>query len=93
MAARKSRRPRHQAVADRVCEAATELTAERLPSAYAAQWIMVHDVAGYLGMSDEEVLEAIRVAGGGLACIGTPAHKMCSFGDRSCGWSLWIPPR
>ena len=69
-------------MADQVCEAVKELTAERSSRGHAAQWIMVHDVARHLGISDDEAQEAIRAAGARLRCEGNPPHSVSLI----CGW-------
>ncbi len=59
---------RRRSLADEICEAVKDLTADRASRTYAAQWVMVHDVEKRLGIDDHEVLAAIEQAGGRLAC-------------------------
>ena len=53
----KPKRPKHKRppdLVDRLCKAVEELTAERASRSYGPQWVMVHDVARRLGISDEQ---------------------------------------
>ena len=53
----KPKRPKHKRppdLVDRLCKAVEELTAERASRSYGPQWVIVHDVARRLGISDEQ---------------------------------------
>ncbi len=50
-----AKRPSSKAdLADRLCDAVKHLAAERSSRSHGAQWIMLHDVARHLGISDDE---------------------------------------
>ena len=58
-----SSRPRSQPdLAEALCDAITELTAERAARSYGPQWIMLDTVARHLSISDEEAQEAVALA-------------------------------
>ena len=58
-----SSRPRSQPdLAEALCDAITELTAERAARSHGPQWIMVHSVARYLGISEEQAQQAVALA-------------------------------
>ena len=53
----KPKRPKRKGpldLVDRPCKAAEQLTTERASRSYGPQWVMVHDVARRLGISDEQ---------------------------------------
>ena len=49
-------------LADRLCDAVKHLAAERSSRSHGAQWIMLHDVARHLGISDDEAQRAVVLA-------------------------------
>ena len=51
---KRPKRKRRPDLVDRLCKAVEELTAERASRSYGPQWVMVHDVARRLGISDEQ---------------------------------------
>ena len=55
------RRPKANIV-DRVCDAVRQLTARRASRAVGPQWIMLHDVARRLGISEVETRQAVATA-------------------------------
>ena len=58
-----AKRPRWKAdLADRLCDAVKHLAAERSSRSHGAQWIMLHDVARHLGISDDEAQRAVALA-------------------------------
>src|SRR5258708_4707403 len=58
-----AKRPRSKAdLADRLCDAVKHLAAERSSRSHGAQWIMLHDVARHLGISDDEAQRAVALA-------------------------------
>ena len=58
-----AKRPRSKAdLADRLCDAVKHLAAERSSRSHGAQWIMLHDVARHLGISDDEAQRAVVLA-------------------------------
>ena len=58
-----AKRPRWKAdLADRLCDAVKHLAAERSSRSHGAQWIMLHDVARHLGISDDEAQRAVVLA-------------------------------
>jgi hypothetical protein len=58
-----AKRPRSMAdLADRLCDAVKHLAAERSSRRHGAQWIMLHDVARHLGISDGEAQRAVALA-------------------------------
>jgi hypothetical protein len=58
-----AKRPRSMAdLADRLCDAVKHLAAERSSRRHGAQWIMLHDVARHLGISDDEAQRAVALA-------------------------------
>jgi hypothetical protein len=58
-----TKRPRSKAdLADRFCDAVKHLAAERSSRSHGAQWIMLHDVARHLGISDDEAQCAVALA-------------------------------
>jgi hypothetical protein len=48
-------------LADRLCDAIKELTAERASRFYATQFVMLHSVTRHLGISDEGAQEAVAL--------------------------------
>jgi hypothetical protein len=66
---------------DRLCDAIEVLTARRASRSYGPQWIMVHDVARHMGITDEQadqVAEALaqrRIIGDG----SNPPHSVAQF--------------
>jgi hypothetical protein len=58
-----AKRPSSKAdLADRLCDAVKHLAAERSSRSHGAQWIMLHDVARHLGISDDEAQRAVALA-------------------------------
>ena len=55
------KRPRPDLV-ERLCDAVEHLTAERAARSHGPQWIMVHSVARYLGISEEQAQQAVALA-------------------------------
>ena len=81
---KRPKRKRRPDLVDRLCKAVEELTAERASRSYGPQWVMVHDVARRLGISDEQAtalaLERLvsptwpirRIAGGQPLSFASP---------------------
>jgi hypothetical protein len=65
-------------LADEVCEAIKILTANRTAHSYGAQWIMVATVQHHLGLDDEQVEAALRLATqrGRINVVGDPVHSV-----------------
>jgi hypothetical protein len=65
-------------LANEVCEAIKILTARRTSHSYGAQWIMVATVQHHLGLDDEQVEAALRLATdrGRLNVVGNPIHSV-----------------
>jgi hypothetical protein len=63
-------------LADLVREAVKRLTAHRQSRTYAAQWIMVAEVAAALGVDEGAVQTAARKAADWLAIEGEPPHSV-----------------
>jgi hypothetical protein len=63
---------------DRICEAVKELTADRQSRTYAAQWIMVTDIADRLDIDEGAVQTAARKAAERcqLAIEGDPPNSV-----------------
>ena len=58
-----AKRPSSKAdLADHLCDAVKHLAAERSSRSHGAQWIMLHDVARHLGISDDEAQRAVALA-------------------------------
>src|SRR6476620_11598859 len=79
---KRPKRKRRPDLADRLCKAVEELTAERASRSYGPQWVMVHDVARRLGVSEAEAdvavaeaVEAERLTGDG----SDPPHSVALF--------------
>jgi phage terminase small subunit len=72
------REPPPQDLAGKICEAVKRLTARRQSRTYAAQWIMVHDIAQALGIDEAAVQTAARIAAERchLAIEGEPVHSV-----------------
>jgi hypothetical protein len=49
-------------LADQICDAVKRLTARRQTRTFAAQWIMMHDIAEALGVDESAVQAAARKA-------------------------------
>ena len=47
---------------ERLCEVIKDLTAERASRSHGPQWIKVHSVARYLGISEEQAQQAVALA-------------------------------
>jgi hypothetical protein len=64
--------------ADEVCEAIKILTTKRTAHSYGAQWIMVATIRHHLGLDDEQVEAALRLATerGRLNVVGDPVHSI-----------------
>src|SRR5258707_15823665 len=84
-----AKRPRSKAdLADRLCDAVKHLAAERSSRSHGAQWIMLHDVARHLGISDDEAKRAVPLAveRGGLTIDGGGTPQ-----SGSLMWGLAMP--
>ena len=67
---------------DRLCAAIEVLTAERASRSYGPQWIMVHDVARHMGVTDEQADQAVAEALAQRSIIGdgsNPPHSVALF--------------
>ncbi|HEY1861250.1 MAG TPA: hypothetical protein VGG61_12895, partial [Gemmataceae bacterium] len=73
---RDTRKRRQRDLADEVCAAIKDLTAERSLHSYSGQWVMVHDIAVRLGISDEQTQEGIRHAGSRLVRDADPPRSV-----------------
>ena len=79
----KPKRPRSKPdAADRLCDAIKELTAERASRSYGPQWIMVHDVARHMDITDEQADQAVAEALAQRRIIvdgSNPPHSVALF--------------